>query len=351
MVAPTNDRLASLRQAASRYPKDLNLRIRMIEIAMQGDNYLLALSCIEQARRDFGNLAELDRAEAICLNETGDPQAAARLFQRLPSEQTAIGHGHRIRNLIRLGRIEEAGREVERKFPEAEDVHLWPYRALIWRVLGDPRWDWLEGDTRLVGVYDIFSELGSIADLVKVLRAVHRGMGEPIDQSIRGGTQTDGNILARAEPEIRRLRSALIEAVRSHAAQLPEPVPGHPTLISSRAPIRIEGAWSVRLLSQGFHVDHVHPMGWLSSAFYAHLPEGEFGIARNSSGEAGWLTFGECGTLLPDLKAFRTVEPRVGRLRPKQKAPGKPDALELLGSLSANQAAAAVFFFSSRFTF
>lgn len=313
MAGPTADRLASLRGAISRYPRDLHLWVRMVEIAMQGGDYALALTCIEQARVTLGRPPEFDRAEAICQSEMGAAQIAEGIFQRLPMEQTAVGHTHRIRNLIRLGRLDEAARAADRRFPEHEEVHLWPYRAVIWRALGDPRWEWLEGDPRLVSVYDISSELGAIGDLVEVLRAIHRGTGAPIDQSVRGGTQTDGDLLARAEPEIRRLRAALLEAVQSHVAQLPAPVPGHPTLIPSRTPVRVEGSWSVRLVSEGFHVDHVHPLGWFSSAFYAHLPEGSSGISRGPIGDAGWLVFGE-SPLLPDLKAFRSVEPQVGRL-------------------------------------
>lgn len=313
MAGPASDRLASLKGALSRYPHDLNLWVRMVEIAMQGGDYTTALSCIERARQISGGASEFDRAEAICQSEMGAAQVAEGIFDRLPTERTAVGHTHRIRNLIRLGRLDEAAQAADRKFSQDEEVHLWPYRALLWRALGDPRWDWLEGDSRLVGVYDISSELGSIGDLVDVLRAIHRGTGAPIDQSVRGGTQTDGDLLARAEPEIRRLRAALVEAARSHVAQLPPPQHGHPTLIRSRSPIRVEGSWSVRLVSAGFHVDHVHPLGWFSSAFYAHLPESHLGISRNSTGDAGWLVFGE-SPLLPDLKAFRSVEPQVGRL-------------------------------------
>ena len=40
----------------------------------------------------------------------------------------------------------------------------------------------------------------------------------------------------------------------------------------------------------GRHVNHTHPQGWLSSAFYVDLPE-----AVNGGGEAGWILFGEPG--------------------------------------------------------
>lgn len=147
-----------------------------------------------------------------------------------------------------------------------------------------------------------------------MLRSIHRGTGRPLDQSVRGGTQTDGNLLARAEPEIRSLRAALMSAVEDHVARLPSPVAGHPTLLGTRAPLRVAGSWSVRLDGQGFHVDHVHQQGWLSSALYVALPEGPAGIDRTGGNHEGWLALGENRALLPEVEGFRLIEPKAGRL-------------------------------------
>lgn len=174
---------------------------------------------------------------------------------------------------------------------------------------GDPRWDWLEGDPRLIGEYDISPAIGPLGQLADVLRGLHTARGQPLDQSVRGGTQTDGNLLTRAEPEIRQLRAALLEAVRAHVAQLPPPDPHHPTLPARRDDLQVAGAWSVRLTGQGFHIDHVHWQGWFSSAFYVVVPEPD-----PVEPESGWLVFGECRDLLPDLAAFRTVQPKPGKL-------------------------------------
>lgn len=314
VAQPEADRHATLRQALARYPKDGSLWRCLIEMAMQADDYPAARRFIDEARAALGDDPELARAEAICRNECGDPHGALAIFERLGPPQGASALSHVLRCLIRLGRFDEADHRAAPRFAGNEDLAIWPYRALIWRSMGDSRWDWLEGDPRLIGTYDVGSAIRSLPALAEVLRSIHRDKGAPIDQSVRGGTQTDGNILARAEPEIRELRAALTEAVQTHVAQLPPPNEGHPTLLARREPIRIEGAWSVRLSGAGFHVDHVHPQGWFSSAFYAALPEGDGGIGRDGAGEAGWLTFGECRSLVPDLAAFRTVEPKVGTL-------------------------------------
>jgi len=66
----------------------------------------------------------------------------------------------------------------------------------------------------------------------------------------------------------------------------------------------------VRLVDAGFHVNHVHPEGWISSACYIALPE-TVGGAEN----AGWLKLGEPPeNLRTGLTADRWIEPQPGRL-------------------------------------
>ena len=142
------------------------------------------------------------------------------------------------------------------------------------------------------------------------MRGLHLATRQPLDQTLRGGTQTDGPLFARAEPEIRALRQAIVEAVEAHVAQLPAHDPRHPLLSAPRGPVRFAGSWSVRLSDAGFHVNHVHSAGWLSSAFYVALPGGALGGA----GHDGWLTLGEAKELGLDLPPIRLIEPKPGRL-------------------------------------
>ena len=50
---------------------------------------------------------------------------------------------------------------------------------------------------------------------------------------------------------------------------------------------RIAGAWSVRLQPHGYHRDHFHPEGWLSSAFYVETPEKETSAGYTLALESG----------------------------------------------------------------
>jgi hypothetical protein len=75
--------------------------------------------------------------------------------------------------------------------------------------------------------------------------------------------------------------------------------------------VRFSGSWSVRLLSGGRHVSHVHPQGWFSSALYVALPP----LEDRGPEPAGWLTLGEPSNDLElDLPPFRLIEPKPGRL-------------------------------------
>jgi hypothetical protein len=146
--------------------------------------------------------------------------------------------------------------------------------------------------------------------LAERLRALHLSAHHPLYQSLRGGTQTDGHLFQRIEPEIADLRRAIVEAVQTHVAGLPAPRRGHPLLIEKRSPIRFSGSWSVRLTGAGFHVEHCHPAGWISSAFYVALPE----AAMGGPDHAGWLSLGEVTDLGAALPPLRLIEPRPGRL-------------------------------------
>jgi hypothetical protein len=298
---------ATVRSALARYPADPSLWRLFLRLLLDARRHAEAIEAARAAATRLGDSRDWQRAEAIALGESGDAQAAQRLFDRLPVGEGAESLVQPIRNLIRLGRIDEAATLADRRTPMPDEAVLWPYRALLWRLAGDARWHWLEGDERLIGVYDLGLSAPQIAALAETLRGLHGGSGHFSDQTVRGGTQTDGNLLMRAQPEIRSLLSVLREAIASHVAQLPPPVAGHPTLIERRTPARITGSWSVRLSGAGFHVDHVHPQGWLSSACYIALPEGR-------AGQEGWLAFGEARDLLPTFDGFRLVEPVEGQL-------------------------------------
>jgi uncharacterized protein (TIGR02466 family) len=66
----------------------------------------------------------------------------------------------------------------------------------------------------------------------------------------------------------------------------------------------------VRLRRGGFHVNHIHPEGWVSSAFYLSVPA----EAADASRRSGWLKFGEPRYPVPGIEPTHFVQPVAGRL-------------------------------------
>jgi hypothetical protein len=261
------------------------------------------------ARAAAGGHIAFDALDTLIHAERGETEAADRLFAALGP----IGHvtmaARYLRHLLRAGRPQEASAFAERWLTDPDADLVWPYAATAWRLTGDARWQWLEGDERLVGVYDLADELPDLPALAERLRAIHQALGQPLEQSVRGGTQTDGPLFSRIEPEIRALRAVIVGAVERHIAQLPRPQAGHPTRRQARGPVRFAGSWSVRLPGAGYHSNHIHPAGWLSSAFYVALPE------TMGEDQSGWLILGQPQAELGvELAPFRKIEPKPGRL-------------------------------------
>jgi hypothetical protein len=186
---------------------------------------------------------------------------------------------------------------------------MWPYAELAWRLVGDVRSGWLDGQPGLCKVIDLPPEELGLEPLRGLLRCLHERSGRFLDQSVRDGTQTEGALLARTEPEIARVRETLRRAVSQFIAELPERDASHPMLSQRRGGrVRFAGSWSVRLAGNGFHAAHHHPQGWISSALYLSVPEGL--AAREGQLDLGGAP--ECMDL--GLAPRLSVEPMPGRL-------------------------------------
>ncbi|QPC99334.1 putative 2OG-Fe(II) oxygenase [Qipengyuania soli] len=288
----------------------LHVSIRLEALDLEG-----AARALDDAQRLDVASAELQGLAAHTASELGRIAEADSLFAAFDPSRSVGDASLFARHLLRAGRPELVSPLLDPILPRDFDHLLWPYQSLAWRLTGDPRYDWLEGDSSLVGVYDIADAIGDMAGLAEHLRGLHFAKAQPLDQSVRGGTQTDGNLLLRTDPVIQHLRRVILETVARHVAQLPAPREGHPTFLAERDPLRVAGSWSVRLRDAGFHSDHVHGRGWISSALYIHLPETMADTTQpDRSSHAGWLSIGECRDILPDLDPVRLIEPAIGRL-------------------------------------
>lgn len=309
MIGQPEMSCATVDRALAEFPGETGLwqaAMRILTSARRHEDAWRYADRAISATADKGAFA-LNRAAA--LSDAGELSLAEQAFAEL-GEPARVDHAIRLaRHHIRAGRKDRLVALADR-WMEGDHAHqFWPYASIAWRQSGDPRWQRLEGDPRLVQIFDLSDKLPLFDDLAAMLRRLHAGSGRFLDQSVRGGTQTDGPLLSRIEPEIRALRAAIVDAVEAYREQLPPIDPSHPMLRHRRSGrVRFAGSWSVRLSDAGFHSAHVHPQGWISSAFYVALPE-----TRND--EEGWLVLGEPHEdLSSGLGPTRKIEPRTGQL-------------------------------------
>jgi tetratricopeptide (TPR) repeat protein len=297
-------------EALGDYPNSLDLRREHMNALLHAEHYGRVLEQVIEGRALFGRHPLFTSFEAVVRSERGTTEEADALFAEIPSFTDASSDVRLVRHLLRSDRAREALPILDAWLKSDEQAMFWPSAATAWRMTGDPRAEWLEGVERIVGIYDIVDQLPPLDRIAEILKGLHNVCAQPLSQSVRGGTQTDGNLFHRIEPEIVTLREAVRQTVAKHVLGLPVLDLGHPLGRGRPEKIKFSGAWSVRLGGGGKHVNHVHPSGWLSSALYITLPE-NYGDGES----AGWLCLGEPDAQLgTGLLPRRMVEPKSGRL-------------------------------------
>lgn len=301
----------SLERALAALPAERGLWASLFDLSLRREDFAALAVAVGRARaagQDAGLCAEY---AAIAAAERDDADRAAALFDMVPASAFPNLAIWRIRHFLRTGQLDRALGLIDDEFKGARAAAVWPYAAIAWRLAGDARSDWLEADPRLVATIDL-SGLPSLDRLAALLRSLHIAKGEYLDQSVRGGTQTDGPLFSRIDPMVRAVRSEVTAAIGRYIANLPDHDSAHPLLRHRRdRRVRFAGSWSVRLRNAGYHTNHVHPQGWISSALYVALPARQPG----ESAEAGWLTLGEPQAALGlGLGPARLIEPQEGRL-------------------------------------
>ena len=309
MIGRADEASATVDRALALHAGDKGLWQAALHILVGAERHKEACEKANAAIAATGDTVAFALTRAAALSDAGEIERAETEFSRL-GEPSDVNHAiHLARLQIRAGHWQRLFELAELWMSGEAAHHFWPYASIAWRQAGDSRWQWLEGDERLVRTFDLTPKLSSLDALTERLRRIHARSGRFLDQSVRGGTQTDGPLLSRIDHEIRELRAAIVEAVEEYRRQLPPADPAHPMLRHRRdRPIRFAGSWSVRLAAMGHHSHHVHPQGWISSAFYVAVPEA-------LTGEEGWLTLGEPQSGLGlDLPPIRRIAPGRGQL-------------------------------------
>ena len=141
-----------------------------------------------------------------------------------------------------------------------------------------------------------------------VLDGLYPFAEHPLDQTLRHGSQTTRELTSIDDPVIKAYFNALDTPIRDYMQSVGDSGM-HPLTARNTGDYRIAGSWSVRLHAAGRHVNHVHPEGWISSAYYVYVPDD----VGDESRKAGWIKFGEPPfATVPATPAQKWVKPTAG---------------------------------------
>jgi len=222
-----------------------------------------------------------------------------------------------IEALLALGDARSAMECAEKQLRlQPNDQYLIALLATSWRLLGDPRYLAYCDYPGMARGWTIDTPTGwdslpsYLADLRESLKRLHTMRTHPLHQSLRHGSQTAQNLLDVDDPAIRAFFPAIDGPIRRHIETIGHG--GDPLRRRNTGGYKIAGIWSVRLNPQGYHTNHVHPQGWLSSACYIELPRA---LAGANPGREGFLKFGEPGyPTQPKLEPEYFIRPEPGLL-------------------------------------
>lgn len=217
---------------------------------------------------------------------------------------------------LALGRVDQVMKVIEaQRVRQPFDQRWIAYEAAAARLRGHPRYGDLYDYSRLVRVYELDPPPGwsSSTEFNETLTAVlaqrHVFAMHPFAQSLRYGSQTARSLLHDSDLVIQAAIRAFADPI-AHYRELIGTDAAHPLTRRNCGVVRLSGCWSVQLRRTGFHVNHIHPQGWISSAYYAGVPD----EVADASLKSGWLKFGETPMQLPCDGPEYFVQPRVGRL-------------------------------------
>jgi len=306
--------LAELEKAIRAAPADVDLLVtksKLLEYAGAPERALPLIA--DAAAKHPGNVVLAATASQLAAMTGADAEAlafgerAAALAPNDPAVLITLASA-----CLAAGRIEQAAEVTKHlRALSPNDQYAMALQATAWRILGDPRHRALYNYDAFVSPSTIDTPKGwptleaYLADLAPALKQIHVFTTHPFQQSIRHGSQAP-SILDNEHPAIVALPQALDGPIKRYIAAL-----GHgadPLRARNQGGYAFQGIWSIRMQAGGFHVDHVHPKGWISSACYIEVP-------KAMPNKEGWLKFGEPGFRTnPALSPEYFVEPAAGKL-------------------------------------
>ncbi len=307
--------VAALDKAIAAYPNLQALRLKKAELLDYCGEPEAAYQAVADvvARPDAEPMMHVIAARLLMRTDPDRAERQASIAaRRLPGDQVALStlcEAHLARGDVAAALA--IATALHERAPL--DQHSLGLVATAWRLAGDPRYGSLCDYQNLVRTWRIdtpdgWSSLEAyLSDLTESLGRLHTLRTHPIGQSVRHGSQTSQSLTLSPDPVIQAFFKAIDGPIRRHIEALGPG--GDPVRSRATGGYRFNGVWSIRLRPHGFHADHLHPSGWLSSACYIALPKAV------ETGREGWLQFGHPGIATrPALDPEHFVKPEPGLL-------------------------------------
>ncbi|MEP6343430.1 MAG: putative 2OG-Fe(II) oxygenase [Maricaulaceae bacterium] len=275
-----------------------------------------AENILEKALSKFGEQAELLSFKGRMKADQNKAAEAYKLtFEGLKRRPGDIGLMTEFsRAAMVAGHVPDAMHAAQSALNQQPNNQFWmAMRATGGRLLGTDYKYYFDYE-KYVHVYDLDAPEGykSIEDfnvaLARTLENLHNFSDAPLNQSVRIGTQTSPNLVHLDNPILKHFFDAVQSPIKQYMAAIGTDN-GHPLTRRNTGEARIRAAWSVKLDQDGHHIDHIHPEGWISSAYYVDVPK----TMDDGDGKSGWIRFGQ-PPFDVNLEAEHFVEPKAGRL-------------------------------------
>ncbi len=308
----------SFEEALALNSSNRDLRKSYIELLISAKKYEDAHRVLfESSKKQNNNDVELELLEAKLLAASGNHSDAEKRYESILTRNYSLETAQDLVKILIINKnIEKASSVLDLAQKENYlSQKSWAYRSICWKEQKDERYAWLNNYDDFLRCYSLptpngYSNLHSfISDLKELILQMHRTHKAPLTQTLKNGTQTPGRLLYKPFHEIELLKKAFNEAIHEYISELNSDVT-HPFLSRKSNLFEIAGSWSVKLFPGGFHSNHIHPEGWISSSFYVHLPKNiKDGKMNNNE---GYIKFGE--NHLTNSSPDKVIKPEVGKL-------------------------------------
>jgi Flp pilus assembly protein TadD len=307
-----------LTEAIRAAPDNLPLQHLLCVVLFRAGRYDLAETRLREVLKSRGPLPHFRAALAWVLLELGQLKEAEtealEAAAALPRDSEVLDLVVSV--LLSRGRPEDAWPFISAQRLREPNRQNWlAHEATAARLLGRPVYQDLYNYERFVRAWrpepppgwSTMRELNAAAAMA--LQARHRLTSHPLDQSLRNGSQTTRNLTADPDPAIRALLRSFEEPLRMYLGEIGNDS-AHPFTARNHGAGNMSESWSVQLRRDGFHVNHLHPQGWISSAYYVTVPE----EVSDTTLKSGWLKFGEPRHPVPGATPEHLIQPEAGLL-------------------------------------